>query len=74
MPFPDSFTPFDRIDVSNSVDMVAKLDEILTKTSNNGTKLSMLQSEQTTMKDCLDSLCSKENMSAANDAGWRVII
>jgi hypothetical protein len=74
MSFPDSFSSFDRIDVSDSVDMVEKLDTILNKVSGNAGKLLVVQNTQSEMKSCLDTLCSKENLSATNDAGWRVII
>jgi len=74
MAFPDSFTLFDRIDVSSSVDMVAKLDSILLGVNNNAGKLMLLQSEHADMMEDLALLTSKEQIEASNDVGWRVII
>ena len=74
MPFPDSLTSFDRIDISDSVDMVEKLDGIMTGITATNDNILLMKSTQNDMKECLDVLCSKESISASNDAGWTVLI
>lgn len=74
MPFPDSLTLFDKIDVSDSVDMIEKLDGILSVVGSTSSKLLLMQNTQSDMKACLDTLCSKESLAVSNDAGWTVLV
>ena len=74
MPFPDSFTPFDRIDISNSIDMVAKLNQIVAMLDDNTSDLSILKGNSTDIKDCVTKMCTDEVLDSVNDMGWRLMI
>ncbi len=74
MPFPDSYTQFDRIDVSDSVDMVDKLNQIITMLDDNTSDLSQLKNTSTDIKTCVNKLCDDEALAAINDLGWRLMI
>ena len=74
MSFPDSFTLFDRIDVSNSVDMVAKLNQIVVMLDDNTSDLSILKGNSADIKDCVTKLCTDEVLDSVNDMGWRLMI
>lgn len=74
MPFPDSFTNFDRIDISDSVDMVARLDQIVTMLDDNASDLSILKNNSSDIKTCVNKLCSDEALESVNDLGWRLMV
>jgi len=74
MPFPDSFTLFDRIDVSNSIDMVSRLDQIVAMLDDNASDLSVLKNGSSEIKACVDKLCSNEALESVNDLGWRLMV
>ena len=74
MPFPDSYTMFDRIDVSNSVDMVERLDQIVAMLDDNTSDLSILKGNSTEIKDCVSKLCTDEVLDSVNDMGWRLMV
>ncbi len=74
MAFPDSFTFFDRIDVSDSVDMVAKLSQIIALLDDNTSDLAELKSGSAEIKTCVTKLCTDEAINSVNDAGWRLMV
>lgn len=74
MPFPDSLTLFDRIDVSDSIDMVEKLNQIVAMLDDNTSDLSLIKSTTTDTKNCVTKLCDEDSLAAINDLGWRVLI
>ena len=74
MPFPDSYTLFDRIDVSNSIDMVEKLNQIITMLDDNTSDLSILKTNSSDIKTCVNKLCDDDTLIAINDLGWRLMV
>lgn len=74
MPFPDSYTEFNHLDVSAPFDLESKLNLILSKIDDNTSKLLVLQSNSSEIKTCVNKLCSDDVLDAVNDAGWRVIV
>jgi len=74
MPFPDSFTHFDRFDPGSAVDIIQLLNEIRAGVDDNTADLSLIKATGAEVQECVSKLCSDEILEAVNDQGWRVLV